>query len=122
MAVLDHTFETALALTWLGVTATIGVAVLAWLYAALVVGGSLVALLVALVFIGFGSVIVYGTLRLYAPTVNPLEAFRRLLTYRWDETAFYHCDHCDRSYAQPAQLSDLDCPYCGSSDQERIAG
>lgn len=122
MAVLDHTFETVLALSWLGVTATIAFAVLAWLYAALFVGGSPVALLVALVFIGFGAVIVYGTLQLYAPTTNPLEAFRRLLSYEWEDQAYHYCDHCGRSYTQPGQLDDLDCPYCGSPDQERIAG
>lgn len=122
MAALDYVFELGLALSWLGVMATIAFAVLAWLYAAVFVGGSAVAILLALLFIGFGSVIVYGTLQLYAPTVNPVEAFRRLLTFRWDETAYHHCNHCDRSYAQPAHLTDLDCPYCGSPDQERIAG
>lgn len=122
MAALDHTFETVLALSWLGVTATIVFAVLAWLYALLFVGGSLVALLVALVFIGFGAVIVYGTLRLYAPTTNPIEAFRRLLSYEWEDQAYYHCDHCGRSYTQPGQLADVECPYCGSGDQDRIAG
>jgi fatty acid desaturase len=122
MAALDHTFELGLALTWLAVTVTIGAAVLAWLYAAVYVGGSVVAMLVALVFIGFGTVIVYGTLRLYAPTTNPIEAFRRLLSYEWENQAYYHCDHCDRSYTQPGQLTDLNCPYCGSGDQDRIAG
>lgn len=122
MAVLDHTLELGLALTWLAVTVTIAFAVLAWLYAAVFVGGSLVAMLLALVFVGFGAIIVYGSLQLYAPTVNPIEAFRRLLTYEWDDSAYYHCDYCDRSYAQPAQLSGLNCPYCGSPDQDRIAG
>jgi hypothetical protein len=122
MAALDHTLELGLALTWLVVTVTIGVAVVAWLYAALFVGGSAVALLLALIFIAFGSVIVYGTLNLYAPTVNPFEAFGRLLTFEWDDSAYHHCDHCGRSFAQPASLSDLDCPYCGSPETERLAG
>jgi hypothetical protein len=122
MAALDHTAELGLALTWLVVTVTIGFAVLAWLYAALFIGGSPLALLVALVFIGFGSLIVYGTFRLYAPTVNPLAAFGRLLTYEWEETAYHHCDHCGRSFSQPASLTGLNCPYCGSSATERIAG
>lgn len=122
MAFIDRTFETALAISWLGVTATIAYAVFAWLYAAVYVGGSPVALLLALVFIGFGAVIVYGSLSLYAPTTNPLAGFRRLLSYEWDDQAYYHCESCGRSYTQPGQLTGVDCPYCGSSDQDRIAG
>ena len=122
MAALDHTFELVLAASWLGVTAVIGFAVLSWAYAAVVVGGGLVATLVALVFIAFGTVIVFGSLRLYAPTVNPIEAFRRLLTYEWTDQTYYHCEGCNRSYTQPGQLEGLDCPYCGSRDVEHLAG
>lgn len=122
MAALDHTLELGLAVTWLGVTVVIAFAVLAWLYAAVVVGGSALAILLALVFVGFGSVIVFGSLQLYAPTVNPFEAFRRLLTYEWVGQAYYHCEGCDRSYTQPGQLEGLACPYCGSPDPDRLAG
>ena len=122
MAALDHTLELGLAVTWLGVTAVIAFAVLSVAYAAIVVGGGLVSTLVALVFVAFGSVIVYGSLKLYAPTTNPVEAFRRLLTYEWADQTYYHCEGCDRSYTQPGQLEGLACPYCGSADVQHLAG
>lgn len=119
---MDHSFETILALTWVGVTVVIAYAALSWLYAIVFVGGSALAVLVALVFVGFSAVIVYGSVRLYAPTTNPFEAFGRLLRFEWKDQAYYHCDHCDRSYTQPGQLEGLACPYCGSGQTERIAG
>ena len=122
MAALNHTFELVLAVSWLGVTAVVAFAVVSWAYAAVVVGGGVVATLVALVFVAFGTVIVFGSLRLYAPTVNPFEAFRRLLTYEWADQTYYHCEACNRSYTQPGSLSGLDCPYCGSADVEHLAG
>lgn len=122
MAPLDHVLESVLLLSWLGVVATVAIGVLAWLYAAVFVGGSVLPMLLALVFIGFGTVIVLGTMRFYTPTLNPIKAFRRLLTFEWDESAHYHCDHCDRSYAQPAGLADLNCPYCGSPDPRPLSG
>ena len=122
MAVLDNTMELGLAATWAVVTVTIAFAALAWLYAAVSVGGSPVVLLVAAVFVGFGAVIVYGSVSLYAPTTNPFEAFRRLVSYEWEGQAYYHCDACSRSFTQPGRLEGLDCPYCGSAEPERLAG
>lgn len=116
MAFLDHTFETVLALAWLGVTVNIAYAVLAWIYAAVFVGGSAVSLLVALVFIGFGTVVVLGTARFYAPTLNPVTGFRSLLSFDWPETDRYFCENCGRPFGQPASLSNPTCPYCSSSD------
>lgn len=122
MAVLDNVFETLLGLAWLGVTANIAVAVLAWLYAVVLVGGSLVPSLVALAFIGFGTVIVVGSIRVFAPTANPVEGFRYLLTYTWDPSARYHCGNCDRTFAYPGRLDDPDCPYCSSSSPRSLDG
>nr|NIS30247.1 hypothetical protein [Actinomycetota bacterium]NIU65495.1 hypothetical protein [Actinomycetota bacterium]NIV86467.1 hypothetical protein [Actinomycetota bacterium]NIX19842.1 hypothetical protein [Actinomycetota bacterium] len=59
---------------------------------------------------------------LYAPTTNPFEAFRRLVSYEWEGQAYYHCDNCARSYTQPGHLEGLACPYCGSPETERLAG
>ena len=122
MAVIDNVLELGLGVTWLAVTLVVAYAALSWLYALVFVGGSAIGALVALVFVGFGAVIVYGTVALYAPTTNPVGAFRRLLGYEWADQAYYHCEACGRSYTQPGHLEGLDCPYCGSGAAERLAG
>ncbi|SIR12904.1 hypothetical protein SAMN05421858_1530 [Haladaptatus litoreus] len=45
------------------------------------------------------------------------DSVRRIFTIEGDE---YRCHYCGRTFRYAVELPDLNCPYCDSTDIERI--